>query len=344
MSHGVISFPLDQLSARDDFVFDPDQPLARAALDALIEDEIHCNPVVIFGPTGTGKTALANCLLERWLLSRAVESLDLKPVVVNATDFCRGFSQALDTNGIAEFRAKYRETDFLVIDELHRAIGKRAALSELLFTIDELVALNRWVVVTIDKSPTEHKALPPELSSRLSMGLSVPLGPPGPVVKEHVLLNLVNRFELPLSTESKKLIIDRSVNIAQLRRVVNELCQAREDNQTLDDHLIDRLTGIQKLDVEIDLAKIARSVARHFQVKVADLRSPSRRQNVVRARGIAMLLSRQLTSKSLEEIGSHYGGRDHTTVLHACRKTETVLSDEPALRQSFDEIELYLNR
>ena len=348
MSNGVVSIPLDSDSQQHEsvilpirnanfplgeYVFDPEQPIVQAALDAFVNNDFHCNPIVLFGPSAVGKTALAE-----HLFSHGKQTFD-QVCVTAATDFCRDYAEAVDTNAIGDFRSRYRNAELFFVDGLHQMVDKDAAQRELLSLIDDMLMEDRWVIVAMDQIPTEHHSLLPELASRLSMGLTVPLVHPSYAAKEALLKRLTGVYNITLNPDSIRLIAEQTSTVVQLNSVVARLAMTQTSpNPTIAVNAVTHALDEQLSLGDVDLPQIAAVVAKPFYLKKSDLRSPSRRRTVVRARGVAMFLSRRLTSNSLEEIGAYYGGRDHTTVLHACRRTASIVECEPALRRSLDEM------
>ncbi len=351
MSHGVYSIPLAGPAAKKEsdsaairrpvfllreFLFDADNALVRHVHHAFAARRYELNPLVFVGPSGTGKTALAENLAAQWSDEHGADD----SIVVSATDYARAYANAVDTNTLAEMRARFRNCGLLLIDGLHQLVEKTAAQIELLHTIDELVQRSRWVVVTMRHLPTDYKPLLPGLASRLSTGLVVSLSPPSIDVRREMIRRLAQAHRVVMQSESIQVLAERFSSFAQLNSAVARLSLASDHStdKAIAPDAVNTLANDSDDSAKPNLGGIVQKVARYFNVKKSLLRSSSRRQAVVRARGVAMYLSRQLTNTSLEKIGSFFGDRDHTTVLHACRKTESLLATDQHLRQAVDEL------
>jgi chromosomal replication initiator protein len=233
----------------------------------------------------------------------------------------------------------------LLIDDLQNIGDKIAAQEELLRTVDILVPQHRRIVVTLAQDPLDTPVLLPGLASRLSAGLTVPLQPPGPAAQRTLLRRFAADLNLVLSDALLDVILNELPRTAgpitplQLRPILIRVQQrVRDGQQPLDDQLVRECLTCRPATDGPELRSITQHVSRYFNVRTNELKGPARQQRIVRARGVAMLLARRLTGSSLDEVGRHFGNRDHTTVLHACRKTESLMEDDPAIRQAVQEL------
>jgi len=330
------------------FIAGPENSLVAVTVDELLAPETTFNPLVIYGPTGTGKSFLAEGLARRWQAQQ--DGVQSKTVVTTATDFARAYAGALETRSLDEFRQTYRDAGFLVIEDLPQIARKRAAQQELARTIDECLLHGGRIVVTSQR-PLHDMALVRELKSRLSAGLAVPLSTPGKDARRVILNELALQQNIRLTTASAKLLADElAFTVPFLNRTLIELKQsladATHDIATKDITIAQVRSFIKARFSRYHpaLRDITNTTARQFGLRVSELKGPARQQPLVRARGVAMFVARTLTEKSLQQIGRHFGGRDHTTVLHACRKTEQLVKTDPAIRLAVDEVKAKLTK
>jgi chromosomal replication initiator protein len=362
VASGVFSIPLhangsspvqpadrDAQSSLDlrEFIGGPENALCQVASESLLQDPPRYNPLVFFGPSATGKSALARGLPARWRqLNKGA-----KAVVTSGADLGRDYSHALETDSLADFRAKYRRAALLVIDDLHQ-LGERASVqNELACTLDVLLDRGHRVIVTLPQMPTECSSLASGLASRLSAGLTVPLVAPGPAARRQILRRLAELQQLHLPEEFITRIADHppdganpAATVPEIRKLVLQLAEAsQQQGRPINAGLLRQLFAAHNKVPKTPLKSITRLVCKYFHLRNAELKGPTRQQRIVRARGVAMLLARQLTGESLEQVGRHFGNRDHTTVLHACRKTESLIENDPAIRQAVEDLTMQLS-
>ena len=354
---GVFSIPLDRQAAASrggdgacarlplcQYIGDSNNLLVRSAIESLLQDPPVYNPVVLCGGTGTGKSLLAHGVAGRF----RHQNKGARVVFTTGADFARDYALALQTDAIQDMRHKYRRANLLVIDDLHEIASKAKAQDELIRTLNSLLKRNRGVVATLRQSPLESAALLPGLASRLSGGLLVPLEPPGDAARRQILEQLAIARGASLTADVIDLIVSgvpgtssKPVTVPQLLAVLNRLDQCPPTSgQEIDEQQVRRCLISRQPTVEPELRSIAKHVCKYFKVRLTDLRGPARQQRIVRSRGVAMLLARRLTGNSLEQIGRYFGNRDHTTVLHACRKTESIMESDPSIRQAVEELVL----
>lgn len=321
--------------------------MVQAAVDFSRHRSKAYNPLVFFGPAETGKTLLAHGLAARW----KQQNPDGRILAVTGGEFAKQYRNAVQTDLLKDLRAKYHSLELLVIDDLDDTAGRTGTQTELIHTFDALFELNRPVIATLKRSPFDEDRLVPGLVSRLSAGLSVPLCPPELKARRVILQRLGQLHSIALSESVVDLIAEALPKVAaqpptipQLNTTVLQLDKlARKESQPIDEHLARHCLASRLACPRLDLKSVIKKVSRYFNLKVADLKGPTRRQHVVRARGVAILLARRLTDKSLEQVGRHFGNRDHTTVLHACRKTESLIQSDPMIRRAVDELTLQLS-
>ena len=350
MVNGVFSIPLDAYAAVPtssvsmagspappwrEYIADGENALARVTVEAVLAATTHYNPLVLFGPTGTGKSHLAHGLVRRWKQGHP----NSKALSITGADFARAYATALETDSLADLRMKYRAAHLFLLEDLHELSSKRAAQQELATVIDDLLSRDRRILITSRQAPAETSSLADGLASRLSTGLTVPLTAPGVHARREVIARLAKQHGLTLDRAMAEVLADGIPGtVSELNHAILQLKTATGDESAVDPIVAARFLQQRTETQRATLRSITTRVAHYFHVKSADLKGPTRRQSVVRARGLAMYLARRLTRKSLEQVGRHYGGRDHTTVLHACRKTESLLESDPSLRQAVEEI------
>ncbi len=333
---GVVSIPLiSRLQVGNDaapFIVGPENRLVEAAIGSLSAGQPGAyNPLVFFGPAGTGKSHLARGVAQLWKteFGRSV-------YYTTGDDFFRDLNDAQDTQTVEEFRRRCRLVDLFVLEHLERLAERQGAQEELLGTIDSLLAAGNQLLITVSVAPQELSALLPSLGARLVGGLVVPLLLPGVEARAEILRTVaqVRRVEVPQGVV-RILAEGLRVSALELQGVVKHFETAeRVEGRAIDCDMAREYVRRHRDQRPPEMRRIAALAARHFSLRVAELRSPSRRQGVVKARGVAMHLARLLTYESLENIGQYFGGRDHTTVLHACRKIEQSLTTDPTIHEA----------
>ncbi|HEX7947514.1 MAG TPA: chromosomal replication initiator protein DnaA [Phenylobacterium sp.] len=302
----------------------------------------HFNPVVFHGPYGFGKTHLLNAL--------AWEALRTAPgkrvVYLSAERFTSTFVKAIQDKQTAAFKDELRNADLLLIDDVHFVAGKTQTQEELFHTLIALVEDGRRVVLTADRSPTELSEMEPRLRSHLQAGLVCGIEPADRTLRlgilERKLHTLAQQggFVPAARPEVLQFLADRFTDsVRELEGALNTLV-ARVGGDiarlTLDEaqSILRPHLSVNERKVTVDM--IQKAVAEHYALKQADLISERRARAVARPRQVAMWLAKQITTRSLPDIGRRFGGRDHTTVLHAVRRIEALKADDPALARDCD--------
>jgi chromosomal replication initiator protein len=311
------------------FVEGKSNQLARAAASQVGENPGKSyNPLFIYGGVGLGKThlmhAVGNAMVER--------TPDARVAYVHSERFVGDMVRGLQHNKISEFKRTYRSLDALLIDDIQFFAGKERSQEEFFHTFNELLEGQRQIVLTCDRYPKEVNGLEERLKSRFGWGLTVAIEPPELETSVAILMSKASAEGVMLPEEVAFFIAKRiRSNVRELegalRRVIaNSRFTERPINLDFAKEALRDLLALQARLVSID--NIQKTVAEYFKIRVGDLLSKRRSRSIARPRQIAMALAKELTNHSLPEIGDAFGGRDHTTVLHGCRRIAALRETE----------------
>jgi chromosomal replication initiator protein len=319
-----------------DFVAGPENALARIAIEQVL-NRTSPSLVLFYGPPGMGKSLIAQGLYERVAAERGAKRVTL----MTGADFARAHADASDTDAVEDFQTKFHNLDLFILDDLDELAGRTAPQRTLMSLLDHFDTVGAKVVITSDRSPLESNNLEPRLASILSAGLSAPLEPPGEAARRTIVSRLATHRRITLDETTIDLLAQRvSGTVLYMHSVIAKLeSESNERECALDAQLVQSFLSEQQANTKPTLAGITNAVAKYFNVKSPDLRSPSRKQSIVRARGVAIFLARKHLGESLDRIGQQFGGRDHTTILHALRTTESQLTADPIIERAVREIE-----
>jgi chromosomal replication initiator protein len=302
----------------------------------------HFNPVLFHGPYGFGKTHLLNALA--WEAMRSAP--DRKVVYLTAERFTSTFVKALQDKQTAAFKDELRNADLLLIDDVHFVAGKPSTQEELFHTLIALVEDGRRVIMTADRSPTELSDMEPRLRSHLQAGLVCGIEPADRALRLGILerklqtLAQQGRFLPSARAEVLQFLADRFTDsVRELEGALNTLVArvgADLARLTLDEAQAILRPHLSCNERKVTVDQIQKTVAEHYSLKQADLISERRARAVARPRQMAMWLAKQITTRSLPDIGRRFGGRDHTTVLHAVRRIEQLKAEDPVLARDAD--------
>ena len=306
----------------ENFVEGKSNQMARAASmqAASSSGDTDNNPLFIYGGVGLGKTHLMHAIGNRMLN----ESLSANVVYLHSEQFVAEMVTALQHNRINEFKKLYRSVDALLIDDIQFFAGKERSQEEFFHTFNRLLERKRLVVLTSDRYPREIHGLENRLKTRFGGGLSVTIDPPDLETRTAILMNKAAATDIVVPNEVAYFIAQRmQSNVRELegalRRVIaNAMFTGRAVTIDLTKEALRDLLALQERLVTIE--NIQRTVAQYFKIRVIDITSKKRSRSIARPRHVAMALAKELTNNSLPEIGDAFGGRDHTTVLYACRK------------------------
>ncbi|MDJ0712291.1 MAG: chromosomal replication initiator protein DnaA [Woeseiaceae bacterium] len=309
----------------ESFVEGKSNQLARAAATQVGENPGKSyNPLFIYGGVGLGKThlmhAVGNAILKN--------DPDAAVSYVHSERFVSDMVKGLQHNKIAEFKRQYRSLDALLIDDIQFFAGKERSQEEFFHTFNALLEGQRQIILTCDRFPKEVNGLEERLKSRFGWGLTVAIEPPELETSVAILISKANAEGVELPDEVAFFIAKRiRSNVRELegalRRVIaNYRFTGRPINLDFAKEALRDLLALQ--DRLVSIENIQKTVADYFKIRVGDLLSKKRSRSIARPRQIAMALSKELTNHSLPEIGDAFGGRDHTTVLHGCRRIESL--------------------
>jgi len=313
--------------------------LARAAAVQVGENPgLAYNPLFITGGVGLGKThlmhSIGNQICERRPGARVA--------YVHSEKFVSDMVKALQHNQIERFKQTYRSLDALLIDDIQFFAGKQQSQEEFFHTFNALLEGQRQVVLTCDRYPKEVQGLEERLKSRFGWGLTVAIEPPELETSAAILMTKAEAENVNLPEEVAFFIAQhirsnvRELEGALRRVMANSMFTGKPISLEFAKEALRDLLALQEKLVTID--NIQKTVAGYFKIRVADLLSKSRSRSITRPRQIAMSLAKELTSHSLPEIGDAFGGRDHTTVLHACRKVKELREADNRVREDYQNL------
>ena len=306
----------------ENFVEGKSNQMARAVSMQVASSpwETDNNPLFIYGGVGLGKTHLMHAIGNRMV----EDNLSANVVYLHSEQFVSEMVTALQHNRINDFKRRYRSVDALLIDDIQFFAGKERSQEEFFHTFNRLLETERLVVLTSDRYPKEIDGLENRLRTRFGGGLPIAIEPPELETRAAILMNKAATTDTEVPDNVAHFIAQRmQSNVRELegalRRVIaNARFTGRAVTIDLAKEALRDLIALQERLVTIE--NIQRTVARYFNIRVIDLTSQKRSRSIARPRHIAMALAKELTSHSLPEIGDAFGGRDHTTVLYACRK------------------------
>ncbi|WED21849.1 chromosomal replication initiator protein DnaA [Vibrio sp. JC009] len=299
---------------------------------------VSYNPLFLYGGTGLGKThllhAVGNAIIDN--------NPNAKVVYMHSERFVQDMVKALQNNAIEEFKRYYRSVDALLIDDIQFFANKERSQEEFFHTFNALLEGNQQIILTSDRYPKEISGVEDRLKSRFGWGLTVAIEPPELETRVAILMKKAEDHQIHLADEVAFFIAKRlRSNVRELEGALNRvIANANFTGRpiTIDfvrEALRDLLALQEKL-VTID--NIQKTVAEYYKIKVADLLSKRRSRSVARPRQLAMALAKELTNHSLPEIGDAFGGRDHTTVLHACRKIEQLREESHDIKEDYSNL------
>lgn len=321
------------------FVEGKSNQLARAAAMQVVENPGGAyNPLFLYGGVGLGKThlmhAVGNALLK--------QNPNAKIVYLHSERFVADMVKALQLNAINEFKRYYRSVDALLIDDIQFFANKERSQEEFFHTFNALLEGGQQMILTCDRYPKEIKGLEERLKSRFGWGLTVAVEPPELETRVAILLKKAEQAQMELPPDAAFFIAQRiRSNVRELEGALKRvIASAHFTARSIDIPLIkDSLKDLLALqDKQVSLDNIQRTVTEYYKIKMAELMSKRRSRSIARPRQVAMALAKELTNHSLPEIGDSFGGRDHTTVLHACRKIKEMRETDADIREDYQNL------
>ena len=330
----------------DTFVVGPNNSFAHAAALAVAQAPAKAyNPFFLYGGVGLGKTHLMQAIGH----CAAANHKSAKVCYITSEQFTNEYIQAIQTASITKFRKKYRQVDVLLIDDIQFIGGKAQTQDEFFHTFNSLNDAHKQIVISSDRPAAEIANLESRLVSRFEWGLVTELQPPALETRIAILKKKAAALNVNIPDRIIEYLAERiRTNIRRLEGALIRLASyasltGKEITIDLLETLLrDALHEEAKRTITVDL--IQRKVAEHFDIRLADMTSRRRPQNVAFPRQVAMYLSRTLTDRSLVDIGESFGGRDHGTVMHACRLIETKMNADNRLRQTVAHLQTALQR
>jgi|APGre2960657505_1045072.scaffolds.fasta_scaffold02140_4 chromosomal replication initiator protein len=345
-SSAAREIPFNPKNTFDTFVVGNNNNFAHGASLAVAQTPGKSyNPLYLYGGVGLGKTHLLHAIGQHVVSHKK----GARVAYVSSEKFTNEFIDAIQNNNLVKFRRKYRQTDVLLIDDIQFLAGKERIQEEFFHTFNALHEAHKQIVLTCDRPPGEIQGLEQRLVSRFEWGLSTDLQPPDVETRLAILRKKAKLMGVELPEEIINFIAARiRTNIRRLEGALTRVASyASLTGKKLTVEMVEGLLrellheeGRFSINIEV----IQKKVAEHFDIRLADMTSKRRPENIAFPRQIAMFLSRQMTEGSLNTIGEAFGGRDHGTVLHACRLVKDRMSVDASVRQVVSYLEKQLMR
>lgn len=328
---------LDPRFTFENFVVGKPNELAYAAARKVAEDEkVSFNPLFLYGGVGLGKTHLMHAIAHEI----RVKTPHRKVLYLSAEKFMYRFIRALRFKDMMAFKEYFRSVDVLMIDDVQFIAGKDSTQEEFFHTFNALIDQQKQIILSADKSPTDLSGIEDRLKSRLSWGLVADIHPSTYELRLGILQAKAEKAPMMIPANVIEFLAHKiTSNIRELEGALNRVIAHAEligRSITLEgtqDVLADLL---RSYDRKVTIDCIQKKTCEHYGIKMADLNGARRSRNLVRPRQIAMYLCKKLTTRSLPDIGRSFGGRDHTTVLHAVSKVEELMRDDAAMAEDID--------
>ena len=334
--------PLDKRFTFDTFVVGKPNELAHAAAKRVAEGgPVTFNPLFLYGGVGLGKTHLMHAIA--WELQRREPGLN--NVYLSAEQFMYRFVQALRDKDMIAFKQLFRSVDVLMIDDVQFIAGKDATQEEFFHTFNALVDQNKQIVISADRAPGEIEDMEDRIKSRLQCGLVVDLHPTDYELRLGILQSKVDRYradypDLQMDDSVLDFLAQRiSTNVRVLEGALTRLFAFASlvGTEITPDMAQDCLSDILRtFERKISIEEIQRQVSDHYNIRLADMIGPKRVRSFARPRQVAMYLCKQMTRRSLPEIGRRFGGRDHTTVMHGVRRIEELRHSDAQIAEDLE--------
>jgi len=341
-----LSTPLDPRLTFETFVIGKPNEFAHAAALRVAEaDEIPFNPLFLYGGVGLGKTHLMHAIAWRLKMRNPARRV----MFLSSETFMHLFVKAVRYKDTHAFKEQFRSVDVLMIDDVQFFGEKSATQEELFHTFNALVDHRRQVIISADKPPVDLQGIEERLKSRLGSGVVAQLNPTNYELRLSILQAKAEQKGVSIPSKVTEFLAHKiTSNIRELEGAMTRLfahatlLNSREISIDMAQEVLQDLLRANDRHVTID--DIQKRVCEHYNIKMADLLSPRRARAVARPRQVAMYLAKQLTTRSLPEIGRKFGGRDHTTIMHGVRKIEELRGGDPSLNEDIEILTRSLTR
>ena len=330
--------PLDPRFTFENFVVGKSNELAHAAARRVAEakDSVPFNPLYLYGGVGLGKTHLMHAIGH----AIAANSPKKRVLYLSAEKFMYRFIRALRFKDTMNFKDQFRSVDVLMIDDVQFIAGKDSTQEEFFHTFNALVDQNHQIIISGDRSPTDLEGMEERMRSRLGWGLVADIHPTDYELRLGILQSKVEQGKITIDPRILEFLAHRiTSNVRELEGALNrvlaysDLVGRAVTLESTQEVLSDLLRAN---DRRITIEEIQKKVAEHFNIRMSDMHSARRARAVARPRQVAMYLAKQLTSRSLPDIGRKFGGRDHTTVMHALKKIEELRQQDVTLSEDLE--------
>jgi len=330
----------------ESFVVGPNNEIAHAASLAVAQLPARTyNPLFVYGGVGLGKTHLMQAIGQYvWAKKKGA-----KVMYLSSELFINEFIDAIQHSNLVKFRKRYRQADLLLIDDIQFLGGKERSQEEFFHTFNTLFDGHKQIVLSSDRPASEITNLEKRLVSRFEWGLTAELQPPDIETRMAILRKKARTMQIKLRDDVFEFLANRiRTNVRRLEGALMRVASfaslsGKELTQEVVEHLLKDILQ-EEARHSVTIEQIQRRVAEHFDVRLADMTSKRRPANIAFPRQVAMYLARELTKASLNEIGDAFGGRDHGTVLHACKLVKKRMHEQDSLRQTISFIDSSLQR
>lgn len=318
--------------------------IARAATKQVSENPgVAYNPLFIYGGVGLGKTHLMHAAGN--LIKQKRQNAQV--AYVHSERFVSDMVKSIETNTMNKFKNYYRSLDALLIDDIQFFADKDKSQEEFFHTFNTLLETGAQIILTSDKFPKEINNLQERLTSRFESGLTVRIDPPELETRVAILKNKARKNNIDLNDDVAFMVAKKiRSNVRELEGALHRLVASsrftgREIDLDLAKDTLQDLTLFQERKISID--NIQKTVAEFFGIRVSDLKSKRRNRQIARPRQVAMALAKELTNMSLPDIGDAFGGRDHTTVIHACKKVDELVKTDSKINEDYNSLQKILS-
>lgn len=340
-----LSAALDPRFTFESFVVGKPNELAYAAALRVAESpQPNLNPLFLYGGVGLGKTHLMHAIAS----NIKTKTPDRKVIYLSAEKFMYQFIRSLKQRNNVDFKEQFRSVDILMIDDVQFLIGKDSTQEEFFHTFNALIDQNKQIVLSADKSPSDLEGLEDRLRSRLGWGLCADIHPTTYELRLGILQSKLETIKSGVTVPENVLqFLAHKIasNVRELEGALNRIVAHAElvgRPVTLEGAQEQLADLLRAYDRRVTIDDIQKKVAEHYNVKLADMMSPRRQRTVARPRQVAMYLAKVLTTRSLPEIGRKFGGRDHTTVLHAVRTIDKMVKEDTGMAEDVQMLEKLL--